>query len=245
MYFYQILNEIMDEQNIGIAEVARKCNLTDSTVRSIIDRKQKKIALSVAFKLSNGLGISLERLNGMPEKEIEVSTLLPNEMSHIQKYRTLDPYGQAAVTAILDCEYNRCVDERRDNHTKVVEIFPTRHYLQPASAGYGDFNDDNSYEIIDLVKRPPNGTSFIITVHGDSMEPTYKDGDFLFIRLQNQLNVGDIGMVSIGADTFVKELGPDGLISHNPNYDPPEAFEDTPVTIQGKVIGLCTNDYLR
>ena len=43
MEFYEILSEIMEEKNMSIADVAKKCNLTDSTVRSIIDRKQKKI----------------------------------------------------------------------------------------------------------------------------------------------------------------------------------------------------------
>ena len=51
---------------MSIPEVARACDLTDSTVRSIIDRKQKRIALNIAFKLSSGLGVPLERLNGEP-----------------------------------------------------------------------------------------------------------------------------------------------------------------------------------
>lgn len=67
MDFYEVLTEIMDEKGMTIPDVARACDLTDSTVRSIIDRKQKKIALNVAFKLHEGLGVSLERLNGMHE----------------------------------------------------------------------------------------------------------------------------------------------------------------------------------
>lgn len=69
MDIYKILQTIMDEQGLNIAETARKANLPDSTVRGIIARKQKTVALEVAFKLSDGLGVSLERLNGMPERE--------------------------------------------------------------------------------------------------------------------------------------------------------------------------------
>lgn len=68
MEFYKILEEIMAEQSMGVADVAKKCGLSDSTVRSIVERRQKKIALNIAFKLSEGLDVSLERLNGMPEK---------------------------------------------------------------------------------------------------------------------------------------------------------------------------------
>ena len=64
MEFYKILQEIMSEKQIGIPDVARACGLSDSTVRSIIDRKAKNVTLAVAFKMQSGLNVSLERLNG-------------------------------------------------------------------------------------------------------------------------------------------------------------------------------------
>lgn len=67
MEFYKILERIMEEQQLNIPAVARKCNLSDGTVRSIFARKQKNVALEVAFKFSKGLGVSLERLNGSEE----------------------------------------------------------------------------------------------------------------------------------------------------------------------------------
>lgn len=69
MAVYKILEEIMSERDLSVADIARMCNLPDSTVRGIVRRKQDSIALEVAFKLSDGLCISLEKLNGMPEKE--------------------------------------------------------------------------------------------------------------------------------------------------------------------------------
>ena len=69
MAIYEIIEGIMAEREISIADVARICNLPDSTVRGIVRRKQDTVALEVAFKLSDGLGVSLEKLNGMPEKE--------------------------------------------------------------------------------------------------------------------------------------------------------------------------------
>lgn len=68
MEIYKILDQIMAEKNLKIADVARICNLPDSTVRGIKKRKQDTVALEVAFKLSKGLNVSLERLNGMPDK---------------------------------------------------------------------------------------------------------------------------------------------------------------------------------
>ena len=68
MDFYQILLNIMKEKNMSIPAVASACGLTDSTVRSMIQRKQKRVSLDVAFKMKEGLGVSLQRLNGEIEK---------------------------------------------------------------------------------------------------------------------------------------------------------------------------------
>ena len=54
----------MDEKGLSIPEVARLSGLPDSTVRSMMTRKNRTVALEVAFKLSKGLQVSLEQLNG-------------------------------------------------------------------------------------------------------------------------------------------------------------------------------------
>lgn len=71
MEFWEILTQIMREQNLTVAQVAKRCGIPDSTVRSVIDRKYKKIKLDVAFKLSAGLGVSMERLTRDSEREPE------------------------------------------------------------------------------------------------------------------------------------------------------------------------------
>ena len=64
MDFYMILQKIIDEKSLSIPDVARATDLSDSTVRSILTRKQKTVALPVAMKISKGLNIPLEILNG-------------------------------------------------------------------------------------------------------------------------------------------------------------------------------------
>lgn len=54
---------------MSISHVASICGLRDSTVRSIIHRKQKRVFLDVAFKMKKGLGVSLQRLNGEIEED--------------------------------------------------------------------------------------------------------------------------------------------------------------------------------
>ena len=105
MEIYKILQNIMDEQGLTVAQVARKSGLSDSTVRGIIKRKQKTVAIEVAFKLSDGLGVSLERLNGMPERDCSEKTLPFNlssdEIDLILSYRRASYDDKIIVQAAL------------------------------------------------------------------------------------------------------------------------------------------------
>lgn len=75
MEFYKILQSIMRENNLSIPDISRATGLPDSTLRSMISRKTKNISLDVAFKLSEGLGISLEELNGEIPINSEATTI--------------------------------------------------------------------------------------------------------------------------------------------------------------------------
>lgn len=109
MYFYEILQEIMDEKGLSISTTAKMCNLGDSTVRSIIARKNKTVALEVAFKLSNGLGVPLERLNGETSKDdSSTATFIlfdECEKNLIEKYRCLDSADKAAIDTLVGSSY--------------------------------------------------------------------------------------------------------------------------------------------
>ena len=64
MDFYLFLEKIMEDRQLSIPDISRLSGLSDSTIRSAIVRKQKHVALEVAFKLSEGLNVSLEEING-------------------------------------------------------------------------------------------------------------------------------------------------------------------------------------
>lgn len=91
----------------------------------------------------------------------------------------------------------------------------------------------------------PVNADFALTVHGDSMVPTYYDGDTLYIRQQPTLDYdGQIAVVMTDDTAAVKHVyqRPEGLlvVSDNPAY-PPELrrFADYPnLRILGKVCGF-------
>lgn len=116
MDFYKILEDIMQQKSISIPDVARMCNLPDSTIRSIISRKSKTVALEVAFKISKGLNISLEELNGEVLNQSNTSHST-NEQEVIKKYRALDEHGKTLVDNVLNLEYKRVTSHKSNEVT--------------------------------------------------------------------------------------------------------------------------------
>lgn len=116
MDFYKILEDIMQQKSISIPDVARMCNLPDSTIRSIISRKSKTVALEVAFKISKGLNVSLEELNGEILKQSD-NPRSNNEQKVIKKYRALDEHGKMLVNNVLDLEYKRVTSQKSNEVT--------------------------------------------------------------------------------------------------------------------------------
>lgn len=107
----------------------------------------------------------------------------------------------------------------------------------PVSAGTGQHLDSSDYTELTTEKELPRGTDYAVRVKGDSMEPNYTDGQILFIKTQNALDNGEIGIFSLNGEVYVKKLLSDKLISLNKNYQPIPLLESDEFHIFGKVLG--------
>ena len=140
-----------------------------------------------------------------------------SEQEHIKKYRSLDPYGQKAVSTMLDIEYERCTYIPEPNRDELIEV--SINYA-PVSAGIGDELED--YERWKKVSVPLTPESrkadFILVVDGDSMEPKFHNGDYILVRKQPAVDIGEIGIFGVRGKGYVKKYGGDKLISLNKKY---------------------------
>lgn len=186
------------------------------------------------------------------------------EHTHIKKYRLLDPYGKEAVDGVLNAEYKRyeeqqverkkqmeqAADDLREQRGKMeagemLEVetlcFMVPWFFQPMGAGPGEMAGAEPPEDLRLTKAPPRGTSFVARVHGASMEPTYHDGDLVFVHSTEEIQAGRIGVFFMDGQQWIKELGAEALISHNTEYPPIPMRED--IRCQGLVLGICDGSY--
>lgn len=218
-------------------------------------KNQTQAVLALIEKGLSGYEVETKNLSGTVEAE--PGKFSKEEQAHIKKYRLLDPYGKEAVDSVLDVESRRCEAEKqarvaavREEREKIeagdmLELetvcFSIPWFSHPMSAGAGEIAESERPDDLLLIKAPPKGTSYIAPVKGDSMEPTFYDGDKLFIHACVDLMPGQIGVFFMDGKQWVKELGDGVLISHNPNYDPIPMCED--IACQGIVLGVCDDSY--
>ena len=98
--------------------------------------------------------------------------------------------------------------------------------LRP-SAGPGNFLDEENFEKrLFPADSIPAGADFAVCVDGDSMEPVYRDGQLLWIRLCCSLRVGEVGLMSYDGNSYIKVYG---------EQPPPEELRPLFTDSEGKV----------
>ncbi len=112
-------------------------------------------------------------------------------------------------------------------------------YDLPASAGTGVFLDGDSYTLIDADENVPESATLAVRISGDSMTPLFADGQTVFVRQQQELESGDIGIFVLNGEAYCKKFDSENgrLVSLNPKY-PPIALDDySELRVVGKVVG--------
>ena len=69
------------------------------------------------------------------------------------------------------------------------------------------------------------------------MEPTFKDGSYVYVEFGATVQPGQIGIFVVNGEAYIKEYQPDGLHSHNPRYKTIFTGEGVDVRCCGRVTG--------
>ena len=165
--------------------------------------------------------------------DLSVDTPSLAEWAILHKYRDIDEIGKDAVSAVLDAEYRRVAKPKKARLLKID------FYNYPASAGTGNFLETERPDEI-LVKEcsEAEDADYVIPISGDSMEPTYHDGDKVFVEKCDSVEIGEIGIFIVNGEAYIKELGNKCLISHNEAYKPIKLGSSDSIYCCGRVLGV-------
>lgn len=212
-------------------EFAEKLGIPSTTLRNY-ETDVREPGHTFLKQISEMFNVSVDYLLCLTDEKEVLNTfrLRLSEQNMIEQYRLLDLSGQETVNAILkhECErvktLNQQNDRIKDLESKPIIIEKKDNaalriytYLRKiACAGNGFYFDDIPTETIEVPYL--EGAEFIVGVSGDSMEPTYKDGDLVYVEKRQIIETGEIGIFIVNNECFIKEAGEGGLISHNPKY---------------------------
>ncbi len=196
------------------------------------------IAISKKYGVSIDFLLGLSNRNSPTLVRPEVVEWTSAEFSHIKKYRSLTDSGRKAVDTVTEVLYEAESSKTTDNMIRInVRRLPL--YEVKASAGTGNPLDESPYEIVEVGPEAPLQTSFLLKAGGDSMEPLIRDGEVLYIKQQDYVEDGEIGIFWYDDNVFVKkqERRRDELYltSLNPKYQPIKIADDS-IHCFGKVL---------
>lgn len=250
MNFIEKLDALMAEKGINKHQLAEQSGIPYMTIVNFYKKGTENIKLSTLQKLSSYFNVSLDYISDdsvqertLPEKHTQNLTSL--EWDHIKIYRLLSEAGQKAIDDSIDTllEYEKAFKESSATYCENVIQLPTRriiHYDVGASAGLGNFLEECPYTMIEVGPDAPVQTSFTVDVDGDSMEPRLHDGELLYVREQEEIEDGEIGLFHYDGDIYVKKLEHRDdkayLVSLNLAYKPIEIDENLEFACLGKVL---------
>lgn len=190
--------------------------------------------ISIIPALCDLLDISISAFFGAPARLGELDV---REQRHLTRYRMLSACNQELIDAMMIAMQDQAERELRKRCERGFER--TFKNAQMTAAGTGNPLEERSRGRYVYVRSDRNAcrADEIITVTGDSMEPTFHDGDDLFIEHCESIEPGEIGIFIANGDGFVKEYQPDGLHSHNPKYPVLRFTEGDDVRCVGRVLG--------
>ena len=193
--------------------------------------------------ICEALDLSLEEFFGMPEKqesipEITGTVSRQEKASLLRRYGSLNPYNRQVIMRQMTVLQEMQADAPEPR--KVIRLF--RNELA-ASAGPGETLDVARGEEVFLFASPTTeAADEIIRVNGNSVEPTYHDGEQVLVRHAAGVRPGEIGVFICGDTGYIKEYQEDGLHSHNPAYAVITFDENDAVRCVGKVLGKVTEE---
>ncbi|HFI0369195.1 TPA: helix-turn-helix transcriptional regulator [Streptococcus suis] len=154
---------------------------------------------------------------------------------HSNNHKSWIRYGNA----LLD-KQNTVTDSKNTVNELQATYHTYNYYDQPASAGTGQYLNDVKVETIELPIEVD--ADFVVPIYGDSMEPEYHSGDYVFVKLSVDLSDGDIGVFAYNGEAYIKQLRitDQGAYLHslNPDYDNIPITADTDFRTIGEVVDV-------
>lgn len=235
------IRQLLDENNLKQSHLADKLDIPRSSFNEYVRGNALPRPGNVQ-KIADFFGLLKSDIDPRfkTEKQENIDNSLISQIN--TKVTRLHKTRQKKVLTFADKQLKEQELEVNNQNTvnEPQAIYYTYNYYdQPASAGTGQYLNDVQVEQIELPIDVD--ADFVVPIYGDSMEPEYYSGDYVFVKLSVDLSSGDIGVFELYGDAYIKELviNDSGAYLHslNPKYDDILVDADSDFRIIGEVVG--------
>ena len=248
IYIGNKIKEYRKLKGLTQKELAKAVGMGDTTIANYEKglRTPKKNTL---FKLANAFDISIDDLFppielAKPKQNITKVNFDPRQAILLSNYNKLNDNRKNKLVQtsekLLAEEQGKVIDikEKRadyDARRRINLSVPGK-----VSAGTGYWQEDDYDTMVSFyADEIPDESEYdtVAIVVGHSMEPKIKNGDFLFIKLKNQVDLNKIGIFQVNGENYVKKLKGNYLESLNKEYDDIQLSENDDIRTVGEVVG--------
>lgn len=198
----ELMNQLKDEKNISISELARQVGMAKSAISRYFNF-QREFPLNRVNEFAKALGVEPDYLLGIDFK-------MPTNAVFVDSVVNIPIIGNIAAGTPILAEQN-------------IEG-----------------------NITMLPQNVPTGKLIALNIKGDSMYPTIPNGSQVLVRLQEEVENGEIAAVLLPSETSdeyeatLKRVKKQGditmLIPDNKDYEPIIVTEDSSAYIVGKAV---------
>lgn len=234
----QELKKMMEYKSGSVRAFATEVEIPYTTIRSILERGVLNAKTENVFKICSALNIRPESFSVLlPTPSYAPDSLLSDLTDKVVQLTTP---RQNNVLSYATAQLEEQLEESKVIDLHEEPLYTYDYYDQPASAGTGQYLNDVQVEQIEL---PVNiKADFVVPIYGDSMEPEYHSGDYIFVKLSVDLSDGDIGVFYYNGDAYIKQLVIDDqqayLHSLNSDYPDIPITSETDFRIIGEVVDV-------
>ena len=239
----EIIKMLRVKSKMTQEELGEKLGVQKSAIRKYEKGEVENIKRSSIKKMADLFNVTPSYLMGWEDiiPTSEESKYTGKEKAVIDKYRAIDSDMKGAVENVLDTFYN--ITLSKDDIESVKETLARYKeipcYPKLASAGCGQYVfDDIPFDMIRIDADKYKKADYAIQVNGDSMQPTFYDGDTLLVERHAIPSIGEIGIFIVDGMSYVKRMGNGELLSDNKDY--PNVKGDEGICM-GKVLGKVFN----
>ena len=163
------------------------------------------------------------------------------ELLFMERFSRLNSFNQHQILKQMETLY----DLQETGIRMTRKLIPRYRNDLSAAAGPISYIGENQGEIIYLAEDPLTRlTDEILRVSGNSMEPTFHDGDQVLVQHTARVREGEIGIFVNEDAGYIKEYHADGLYSHNPDYPVMHFTAEDSVRCVGRVLGVLSPDQM-